>query len=145
MSILGAMFTAVSGVNALNIATGSEVWEWQYPGNDAEELSPPSYENGKLYVHRWGHSSSCGITCNDKPRLLGIDAANGQQLFGTIHAGQWSSGSRPTPSGGNVYVAGGYYGGLDNYNGTTGNIQWFAGMPQEYGPRSQIRGAPKAQ
>ena len=84
-------------------------------------------------MHRWGHSSSCGITCNDKPRLLGIDAHNGHQLFDQTHSGQWSSGGRPTPDGGQVFVAGGYYGGLDNYNGVTGHIQWFASMPQEYG------------
>ena len=125
--------STVSGVNAVNIATGAEAWEWKFSGNDAEELSAPAYENGKLYVHRWGHSSSCGVTCNDKPRLFGINATNGTQLFDRTHSGQWSSGGRPTASGGNVYVAGGYYGGLDNYNGATGNIDWFASMPQEYG------------
>jgi PQQ-like domain len=125
--------SAVNGVSALNIATGVEDWEWTFTGNDAEDISAPAYENGRLYMHRWGHSSSCGIGCHDRPRLLGINAHNGQQLFDQTHSGQWSSGGRPTADGGQVYVAGGYYGGLDNYDGVTGHIEWFANMPQEYG------------
>jgi hypothetical protein len=120
--------STVAGVSAVNIQTGEESWEWLFQGNDSEDLSAPAYDGGKLYVHRWGHSSS-----SDKPRLFGINATNGQQIFDQSHSGQWSSGGRPTATGGQVYVAGGYYGGLDNYNGTTGTIQWFAGMPQEYG------------
>jgi hypothetical protein len=123
----------VNGMNALDIETGAEQWEWIFVGNDSETVSQPAYSNGKVYVHRWGHSSSCGVTCHDKPRLLGIDASTGMQLFDKVHSGQWSSGGAPAAEGGNVFVAGGYYGGLDNYNGTTGAIVWFAGMPQTYG------------
>jgi hypothetical protein len=120
--------STVAGVSAVNIQSGQETWEWLFQGNDSEDLSAPAYDGGKLYVHRWGHSSSA-----DHPRLFGINATNGQQIFDQSHSGQWSSGGRPTATGGQVYVAGGYYGGLDNYNGTSGAIQWFAGMPQDYG------------
>jgi hypothetical protein len=123
----------VNGVSALSISTGAELWEWTYQGNDSEDISAPAYDNGRLYVHRWGHSSSCGIDCHDKPRLLGMNTTMGAQIFDQTHAGQWSSGGRPAALDGQVYVAGGYYGGLDNYDGATGQIEWFAGMPQEYG------------
>lgn len=125
--------STINGVSALNIQTGVEKWEWIFQGNDAETISAPAYDSGRIYVHRWGHSSSCGIGCHDKPRLLGIDASNGQQIFDQTHSGQWSSGGRPTAINGEAYVAGGYYGGLDNYNGQTGAIEWFANMPQRYG------------
>lgn len=125
--------STINGVSALNIATGSELWEWTYQGNDSEDISAPAYDNGRLYVHRWGHSSSCGIGCHDKPRLLGMNTTMGAQIFDQTHSGQWSSGGRPAALDGQVYVAGGYYGGLDNYDGATGQIEWFAGMPQEYG------------
>jgi hypothetical protein len=124
----GGSPATVGGVSALNIKTGQETWEWIFQGSESEELSAPAYDNGKVYVHRWGHSSA-----SDKPRLFGMNSTNGQQVFDQAHSGQWSSGGRPTAVDGQVYVAGGYYGGLDNYNGTSGAIQWFAGMPQDYG------------
>ena len=38
VSWLGSPST-VNGVNALKMATGAEVWEWMFQGNDAEEIS----------------------------------------------------------------------------------------------------------
>ncbi|MEZ6190026.1 MAG: PQQ-binding-like beta-propeller repeat protein [Phycisphaerales bacterium] len=125
-----ATFNAVSSVD---LKTGVLGWEWRFTGKDGETMSAPAYADGRVFVHRWGHSSSCGVDCHDKPRLFGIDAVNGVQLFDQTHAGQWFSGGRPTPEGDRVFVAGGYFGGLDAYNASTGQIEWFAGMPQEYG------------
>ncbi len=122
-----------NSVVSLDLMTGQKNWVWRFVGKDAETMSAPAYANGRLYVHRWGHSSSCGIGCHDKPRLFGINAQTGQQLFDQTHSGQWSSGGRPTADGDRVFVAGGYYGGLDAYNAVGGGIDWFANMPQRYG------------
>lgn len=96
-------------------------------------LSAPATGNGKVYVHQWGHSGISGGNAAQYPYVTGLDAQTGEIDFATSHSGQWSSGSRPTVAGNQVFAAGGYYGGLDAYDAITGNKQWFSKVNQQYG------------
>lgn len=120
-------------VHALNLATGARQWvqsfaPYSYPG-----LSQPCVGNNKVYVHQWGHSGISGGNPAQYPYLMGMDAQTGAKQFATSHAGQWSSGGRPTVAGDQVFCAGGYYGGLDAYNAITGERVWSIGVAQTYG------------
>jgi hypothetical protein len=86
-----------------------------------------------VYVHQWGHSGISGGSASQYPYVTGLNESSGAIAFATSHSGQWSSGSRPTVAGSQVFAAGGYYGGLDAYNGIAGGIQWFAKVNQQYG------------
>ncbi|MCC7407685.1 MAG: PQQ-binding-like beta-propeller repeat protein [Phycisphaeraceae bacterium] len=122
--------TRLDRIAAHDLFTGNLVWAGDI-NTDQCGLAAPAFDNGVVYAHAYGHSSTSGPT--PPPRMLGYNSANGQPLFSTAHSGQWSSGGTPTPYGGAVYAAGGYYGGLDAYNGATGQKLWFRNMPQQYG------------
>lgn len=120
----------LSSFNGLN---GNLLWQEAIPANSHSGVSAPTVAGDRVYVHHWGHSSSSGSSFpEDYPALVGFDANTGDQLFWTTHAGQWSSGSRPTVLGGQVFAAGGYYGGLDTYS-LDGTSLWFHKLNQQYG------------
>jgi len=121
-------------VLGLDLRTGQEHWRNSITANSHSGVSAPTVHGKRVYVHHWGHSGSSGSTYpDDYPMLIGLDAIDGDTLFQTTHSGQWSSGSRPTTMGDQVFAAGGYYGGLDAYDGETGANTWFTKVPQQYG------------
>jgi hypothetical protein len=129
----GYSFSGPYDVMAFDAVTGAQRWVTVFPGNSHSGVSAPSVMGGRVYVHKFGHSGSSGSSYpDDYPQLVALDAATGAKQFATTHSGQWSSGSRPTPIGGQVFAAGGYYGGMDSYNAVTGAVSWFAGIPQQY-------------
>ena len=62
-----------------------------------------------------------------------MNSATGSVVFATTYSAQWGAGSRPTATDGQVFVPGGYYGGLNSYNALTGANQWLATVNQQYG------------
>jgi hypothetical protein len=122
----------IDQVLSLEPSSGNVLWSASYVPYSSS-LSAPATGNGMVYVHQWGHSGISGGNPSQYPYVNGIDAATGNKVFSTSHSGQWSSGSRPTVAGNQVFAAGGYYGGLDGYNATTGARQWFANVNQQYG------------
>lgn len=120
-------------LNRLDGGNGKQVWQQTISANSYSGVSAPTVSGDTVYVHRWGHSGSSGSTYpDDYPALLGFDIDTGAPSFATTHAGQWSSGSRPTVEGNQVFAAGGYYGGLDAY-ALDGTPQWFTKVNQQYG------------
>ncbi|TWT91530.1 Outer membrane protein assembly factor BamB [Botrimarina colliarenosi] len=119
-------------VIAVDSVTAAEDWRRGFKPYSGG-ISAPSIGNGKVYVHQWGHSGISGGNASQYPYVFGLDAANGDIDFATNHSGQWSSGSRPTVIDDQVFAAGGYYGGLDAYDGVNGGVDWFAKVNQQYG------------
>lgn len=124
--------TAQDQVLALDSGTGSKTWSTSFVPYSGS-LSEPSIGNGMVYVHQWGHSGISGGNPSQYPYVSGMNATTGNLVFATSHSGQWDSGSRPTVAGNQVFAAGGYYGGLDAYDATSGARQWFAEVNQQYG------------
>jgi hypothetical protein len=118
-------------VLALDRATGTK--DWSRLVSSYSGVSAPSIGNGMVYVHQWGHSGISGGNAAQYPYVTGINATTGAIQFATSHSGQWSSGSRPTVDGSQVFAAGGYYGGLDAYSSTSGSHLWFSNVNQQYG------------
>jgi hypothetical protein len=124
-------------VTALNATTGVTNWSRETHPN-ARGLSGLSLGDGQVFVDAFGHSGTSGSTA--KPTVLAYSAADGSPVFATTHSGQWNAGGQPLYHQGSVFCAGGYYGGLDAYDASTGVRDWYRNMPQQYGWTPAARG-----
>lgn len=104
---------------ALDARTGATAWTHDFGG--IYSVDPPAYADGRVYVTTGGHGDSY---------LYGFDAAAGTVAFRSSYGNQWSRWFAPVVSGGTVYMAGGYYGGLYAFSATDGEQKWFAGTNQ---------------
>jgi len=106
---------------ALDGATGSQRWSQSF--GSIHSVDPPAYADGVVYVATGGHEDSF---------LRAYDAATGTEIFTTPYENQWSRWQAPVVSSGNVYMAGGYYGGMYGFNGSGGQL-WFNQLAQYEG------------
>jgi outer membrane protein assembly factor BamB len=110
------------GLHVLNASTGQEQWSTTF--GRVFSVNPPAYANGMVYIQ-------CGKgTQSPPPYLYAFNASDGTPVFRSQYSAQWERYLAPTPYAGNVYVDGGYYGGMYSFNGTTGQQNWFAHVPQ---------------
>lgn len=119
-------------VIAMELSSGAPQWTRQLTAYFGS-VSAPAVGNSSVYVHQWGHSGISGGNPTQYPYVTGLNASDGSVRFSTSHSGQWSSGSRPTVAGDQVFASGGYHGGLDSYHATTGERQWFSVVNQQDG------------
>lgn len=106
-------------LKALNAETGQMQWELSYP--DTHSINSPAFAQGQVYFQTGGHEDSF---------IRSVDAETGELQFESRYGNQWSRYLAPTPFDGDVYMAGGYYGGVYAFDGNTGDQNWFAGGPQ---------------
>lgn len=106
--------TVGSQLRAFSPAAGADVWSYDLGARDSYDA--PAFGGGRVYVVTGGHSNSF---------LFGVDAAAGSLLFRSAYRNQWSSWYSPVVNDQHVYMAGGYYGGMYSFNGTTGAERWF--------------------
>jgi autotransporter-associated beta strand protein len=110
----GEVFFVSGGtLGALSAASGATLWQANLPSVS----TPPAYANGIVYAES-AHQSPGG--------LYAYNAATGNEVFQSGIACQCESYFAPTPYGGNVYIGGGYTGGMYSFNATTGAQNWFA-------------------
>lgn len=117
-------------VLALNPLTGSKTWSTSFIPVPNYPLSAPTTGNGMVYVDQTGESDA---PPSERPYVYGLSSATGSIVFATTYSAQWGAGSRPTVADNQVFVPGGYFGGLNSYNALTGANQWFATVNQQYG------------
>jgi outer membrane protein assembly factor BamB len=103
---------------AFDAATGAQRWSHDFGA--IHSVDPPAYADGTVYVATGGHQDSF---------LWAFDAATGGERFRSAYLNQWSRWQAPVISGGNVYMAGGYYGGMYSFDGT-GAQRWFVQLGQ---------------
>lgn len=97
--------------------------DWGKAYTDIFSVNPPSYADGKVYVQTGNHTPGT--------YLRAYNAENGNVVFQSAHEAQWERYLAPTIYKGNVYINGGYYGGMYSFNGTIGKRNWFYGnLPQ---------------
>lgn len=107
------------GIAGLDAESGEISWQLDYDG--IHSVNAPAYQDGQVYFQTGGHSDSF---------IRSVDAATGTLNFESSYGNQWSRYLAPTIFDGNVYMAGGYYGGTYGFDGMTGAQLWFAGGPQ---------------
>jgi hypothetical protein len=110
------------GAYSISAANGNVIWEKIYEG--IYSIDPPAYLDGKVIFQTGGHGDSF---------IRGIDATSGELVFATAYDNQWSTYLTPTLFEGDIYTAGGYYGGIYAFDGISGSQKWFTNTPQEDG------------
>ncbi|WP_105103427.1 PQQ-binding-like beta-propeller repeat protein [Microbulbifer pacificus] len=106
-------------IYGLGSTAGEILWEKSY--DDIHSVNPPAYEGGNVYFQSGGHEDSF---------IRSVDATTGNLLFATSYGNQWSEYLAPTLFDGQLYMAGGYYGGMYSHNAETGVQNWFANTAQ---------------
>jgi PQQ-like domain len=117
-------------VFAVNQVSGGTAWEYGHT-TYFTPASAPSILGGVVYSQFGGNSTISGGTQANWANMVGLRAANGQQIFATPYASQFTTGNQPTISGNQVFGIAGVFGGMQGYNASTGATQWFAQLPQQ--------------
>lgn len=99
---------------------------WGKTFSNIFSVNPPSYADGKVYLQTGNHASDT--------YLRAYNAITGNIVFQAPHAAQWERYLAPTIYKNNVYINGGYYGGMYSFDGKKGHENWFYdGLPQTDG------------
>ena len=125
-------FGSAPTFRAVDQTTGTTLWTKQF--TNITSTSAPAYANGTVYFQTDGHSAIAGNFVH------AYAARTGTSKFDASYDAQWETYLNPTPYNGNVYVGGGYYGGMYSFNGTTGQQKWFGSVPQYDGWTPAIDG-----
>lgn len=113
-------FNNVDSLFTLSADTGEELWRKNF--GSVFSVNPPSYGYGNVYVQTGNHGGDT--------YLRAYDANTGSLVFRSNHSAQWERYYAPTIYDGKVYINGGYFGGMYGFDAYTGNLDWFAGLPQ---------------
>ncbi len=96
---------------------------WGKTFSNIFSVNPPSYADGKVYVQTGNHGSDT--------YLRAYAVISGNLVFQAHHEAQWERYLAPTIYKGDVYINGGYYGGMYSFDGAKGKQNWFySGLPQ---------------
>ena len=104
---------------ALNARTGTT--DWSHAFGSIHGVHPPAFGNGRVYATTSGHGDSY---------LYAFDAASGTIAFRKPYGNQWSRYLAPVVSGETVYMAGGYYGGMNAFASGDGDQRWSVATSQ---------------
>jgi len=108
-------------IRALNEHDASEAWAFSFDDLRFPSVNPPAYAAGMVYM-------SAGQ--QDSTWMFGFDAATGSLKFKSRMSSQWETYLAPTVFNGVVYSDGGSYGGLYAFDSISGELKFFAGLPQ---------------
>ena len=103
-------------IRALKVTDGEPAWEVSF--GQVASISPPSYADGKVYVHTGGHADTA---------LRAVDSGTGAFSFTTELSSQWPSYLAPTLFANHAYMNGGYTGGMATVDTSSGLAGWFTG------------------
>jgi outer membrane protein assembly factor BamB len=117
---LALRFQDVAGLFVLDDRDGDLLWSRGF--GRVNSVNPPAYGYGNVYIQTGNHSNDTF--------LWAFSADTGAEVFRAPHAAQWERYLAPTVYDGNVYVNGGYYGGMYSFSAFSGAQNWFLGLPQ---------------
>jgi hypothetical protein len=106
-------------VISFDAATGAI--QWDRPITGSEGPSAVTIEASTVYLQRIDSSDADAIA---------LDETTGTPLWQTPFGAQWETYYAPLVMDGRLIMAGGTYGGMYSFNGTTGKQQWFVTGPQ---------------
>jgi hypothetical protein len=110
---------STSSLVALDARSGLQ--QWAYDLGPRDSYDPPAFGSGTVYLQTGGHSNSF---------VWAVSAADGSLRWRTAYGNQWSGWFAPVVVGNAVYVAAGYYGGMNAYDATTGTSLWSVALNQ---------------
>jgi len=104
----------------LDARDGEPLWSRDF--GSVFSVNPPAYGYGNVYIQTGNHGRDT--------YLWAFDAETGAKVFQSPHSAQWERYYAPTIYDGNVYVNGGYYGGMYAFDAFSGASLWFYDLPQ---------------
>lgn len=104
----------------LDARDGEILWSKNF--GSVYSVNPPAYAYGNVYIQTGNHSRDT--------YLHAYDADTGQLIFKSAHSAQWERYYAPTIHNGNVFINGGYTGGMYAFDAYSGELQWFHDLPQ---------------
>jgi len=114
----------------LDSATGDTLWTNDLdvldPLGPIHSIGPPAYSNGTVYIQSTNHDISSG----KGSYIWFFDAESGEFLFKTAYGNQWDRYYAPTIYEDNVYIGGGYYGGVYGFDAVSGIESWYVDLTQ---------------
>lgn len=103
----------------INAANGGVNWQKNY--ENVYSINAPTLYDGKVYFQTRENSGSY---------LNALNAISGDSVFAASYGSQWSRYKAPTAFEGDIYIAGGTYGGSYKFDGETGEALWFQDLQQ---------------
>lgn len=115
-------FDPNSSLWSLNAGDGSQLWSYNF--GSVFSVNPPSVLNGLVYVQMGNHTPAS--------RLFAFKVADGTIAWATPFTAQWERYYAPTIADGQVWVNGGYYGGMYGFDAATGDTLFYQGALAQY-------------
>ena len=116
------MTTLVAGqlnkMVALRASDGAEIWSYEL--GPVRDLSGAAHGSGRVYAQSSGHQESF---------LWCWDVSSGALLYRVPFGNQWSLWDAPVVIDNEVYMGGGYYGGLYRFDGLSGAVRYHVALP----------------
>lgn len=112
-------FATESTLFALNETDYSTLWNYDF--GSVYKVNNPAVTGGNVYVATSGHGDTA---------MWSFTADTGVERFNTPFSSQWSAYYAPTVYNGTVFTNGGYNGGMNAFDATTGSSAWFTGLNQ---------------
>lgn len=108
------------GIIAFNLLDGTELWRFEFTGKNS--INPPTVANNRVYFQKGNHSSDT--------HLFALNLTDGTEVWSTPFSAQWELYYAPVVANGQVFINGGYYGGMYAFDETDGSQDWFVNLPQ---------------
>lgn len=108
------------GLYVYDAGTGAALWHVNF--GSVFSVNPPALADGRVYLQTGNHGTDT--------YLRAYDAATGQLAFQAPHEAQWERYYAPTIMGDEVFINGGYYGGMYAFGASDGTRKWFRGLAQ---------------
>ena len=117
---LNSRFFGGDTLFVLDTRDGETLWKRSF--DSPQSVNPPTFAYGNIYIQTGNHSTDT--------YLHAFDAATGDRVFQSPHAAQWESYYAPTVHQGEVFVNGGYFGGMYAFDAFSGIQRWFRPLAQ---------------
>lgn len=105
---------------AIDARSGTEVWRHEFAASS--QIGPPTYDQGHVYVQR--------INGSKDSQLWSFDVATGLIDWTTPFYAQFESYMAPLVIDGSIYIGGGYYGGINRFQQSSGEYLYAYALPQ---------------
>ncbi len=119
-AVAGQQVFVSSRSQLTSYSLGNGALQWTADMGNPHSATPPSFDNGKVYVKTINHSGDT--------YLRAYSAVDGSLTFRVAQPAQWESYYAPTIYDGKVYVPSGGYGGVAAIDPAAAKESWFSGL-----------------
>jgi outer membrane protein assembly factor BamB len=108
------------GIIAFDAVDGTELWRFGLSGKYS--INPVTIADNRVYFQQGNHYTDT--------YLFALDLSDGQEIWHSPFAAQWELYYAPAVADGQVFIDGGYYGGMYAFDAGGGSQAWYVNLPQ---------------